>query len=361
MSKIIPIIQERTPLNLGDVADDHRWTFDQRGMDFDKDLGLTGKYCYHPFNTITIDGNGDVFMCVCESWLPISVGKIWEFDSFDEIAHSTRATELQESILDGTYKYCDNNTCGVIKTGALNNSMEFATNSINKIVFAIDSSCNLTCPSCRTEFKFTSEGPEFEFKIKMAEHIAMMMNKHDNYSFLISGDGDPFASLVYRHLLTILQLNNKAVNVEIMTNGILAKQHWHKLSGVHSRISNVTVSFDAGCEETYNITRRGGDWKKLLENVEFLTNLKKLDVHRNMKVISAFVVQTSNYKDMPAYVKICDELGVDVILFQKIVDWSTLDNFEKHAVWHPDHEEHQEFLTILNSLDNSKVNFTNVL
>ena len=47
---------------------------------------------------------------------------------------------------------------------------------------------------------------------------------------------------------------------------------------------------------------------------------------------SNFVVQTTNYKDMPAYVELCNSIGFDEIHFQKIVDWGTFKNFKVFLV-----------------------------
>ena len=367
MNKIIPLVSLNNSayaypkkLTDKDVAEDHRWTYHQRGMNFDKNLELKGKYCYHPFNTITVDGFGDVYVCICQAWLPISVGKIWEFNSLQEIVQSPIARDIQSSILDGSYRYCDHNTCSIIQEGELENRIDHRPDTVNWINFSIDSSCNLTCPSCRKEFIFINEGPEYERRLKIAEHLAKLINNHDHWiKFTLSGDGDPFASLIYRHLLSLLNLNNNDVEVELITNGMLMKAHWDKLAGIHKKIVRTKVSFDAGRKLTYSATRRGGDWNKLLENVEFLVKWKQKN-YSNMIVTANFVVQTRNYYDMPAYVKICDELGVDEINFQKIVDWGTFDKFDQEAVWKENHPEYKIFLNILRSLNNSKINYTNL-
>ena len=142
MNKVIPLVDIRSihsdnRLFKSDVAKDHIWTFDQREMNFDKDLGLTGKYCYHPFNTITVDGFGDVYVCICQAWLPISVGKIWEFDSLKAIVQSPRAREIQSSIIDGSYRYCDHNTCSIIQEGELENRIEHRPDTVNWINFSL--------------------------------------------------------------------------------------------------------------------------------------------------------------------------------------------------------------------------------
>jgi len=366
LNKIIPLVNvnsstyKRTTFSSTDIAEDHRWTFDQREMNFDKDLGLVGKYCYHPFNTITVDGFGDVYACVCQAWLPISLGKIWEFDSLQAIVQSPRAREIQASILDGSYRYCDHNTCSIIQEGELENKIDHRPDTVNWINFAIDSSCNLTCPSCRKDFTFINKGPEYDRRIRIAEHLALLINNHDHWiKFTLSGDGDPFASLVYRHLLGLLNLNNNDVEVELITNGILAKAHWHKLEGIHKKLVRTKISFDAGTKETYKVTRRGGDWDKLIENVEFLVKWKQ-KTYSDMTITANFVVQTQNYVEMVEYVRLCDELGIDEINFQKIVDWGTFDNFDAEAVWKKTHPEYKFFLNILRSLNNSKINYTNL-
>lgn len=369
MSKVIPLInlnnpayQQGVPLRQSDIPQDFEYTFNSRNMSFDKDLGLKGSYCYHPFNTITVDKSGDVYMCICQAWLPISVGKIWEFESLTEIVQSSKARKIQSSILDGSYRYCDHNTCSILKGNLLENKIHHRPDSVNWINFSIDSSCNLTCPSCRIEFKFISEGTDFDLRIKTVDHLIKLIEQHDHtLTFTLAGDGDPFASLIYRHFLSNLNLKDNTTEIEIVTNGILLKSHWHKLNKIYNNIIRTKISFDAGSESVYNITRRGGDWNKLLESSKFLNDWKK-ENHKKMIMTANFVVQTANYKDMPAYVDLCNSIGFDEIHFQKIVDWGTFQNFKEHAVWQSEHPNHNEFLQILKhpSLNNSKINFTNL-
>lgn len=368
--KIIPIInlnnefyKNRIPLNYDDVVDAHKWNRHGTGINFNKDLGLKGRYCYHPFNTITVDSAGDVYMCVCQAWLPISVGKIWEFETLEDIVSSVRAREIQASILDGSYRYCDEGSCSLILSNDLSERIDHRPDTVNWINFAIDSSCNLTCPSCRKEFIFTSEGPEFDHKVKLVEHLVKLIENQDHFiKFTLSGDGDPFASLIYRHFLSKLDVKDKSnVEIEIVTNGILAKAHWHKMSGIYNNVVRFKISFDAGSEQVYNITRRGGDWNKLLESSKYMIKWKQKH-YSQMQLTSNFVVQQANYKDMLTYVELCDKLGFDEINFQKIDDWGTFSDYASTAVWQPSHPEHEEYLKYFNDpvIKNKKVNLTNL-
>lgn len=369
MNKIITLVnransayQQHNKISENEIPLEFKGVWSRRGGTFNKDLNLKGKYCYHPFNTITIDGNGDVFPCICQAWLPISLGKIWQFNSLDEIVKTAKAREIQRTILNGSYSYCDNNICGIIAAGDLSGRIDHKPDTINWINFAIDSSCNLTCPSCRKEFIFINEGQLYDQRLMMVDHIIKLIENHDHFiKFSVSGDGDPFASLIYRNFLSKLNVTDKNVEIEIITNGILAKDHWFKMKGIHNNIVRFKISFDAATENTYNIVRRGGDWNKLLASADHMSKWKQKN-YSDMKLTGNFVVQAANYKEMPQYVELLDQLGFDEILFQAIHDWGTFDNYMAHAVWKQNHSNYDDFLKYLHDprLNNKKVNLTNL-
>lgn len=358
----------RTQLTVADVDSKARDSYHRYGMDFTKDLKLTDKYCYHPFNTVTIDSNGECFVCVCQAWLPISVGNILDFDSLTEIVQSPKAREIQASIIDGTYKYCDQNTCHLIKSDRLENRISHRPDTVNWIVFAIDNSCNLSCPSCRTEMLFFNKGEEFERRMTISRHITkLIQNHHHHLKFTLSGDGDPFASHVYRNILENLQLTkDDQIEIEIVTNGILVASHWDRMKGVHNHVKRFKISFDAGTPETYAVTRRQGDWDKLIESSEYIVKWKQ-KYYSNMEIVANFVVQTANYQDIHDYVRLTKRIGFDEIAFQKVTDWGNWwdggnNKFVEHAVWMEDHPNYSELVDILSDpiMDDKQIQLTNL-
>lgn len=358
----------RQPLSESDVELDHQWRFKQSKATFNKNLNLQGKYCYHPFNTVTIDSKGECYVCTCQAWLPISVGNILDFTSLQEIVQSPRAREIQASIIDGTYKYCDDKTCHILNDRALSGKIEHRQDNINWIVFAIDESCNLSCPSCRTNLIFHNKGEDFDRRMQISDHLVTLIQNHGNFlKFTLSGDGDPFASHVYRNMLEKLQIeDNGNTEIEIVTNGILIKSHWERMSGIHHSVIRFKISFDAGSAETYAITRRGGDWDKLIESCRYIIDWKRQN-NAKMQIVANFVVQTANYKDILNFVKICTELGFDEINLQKVVDWGKwevdgINYFTQHAIWMPNHPQHAELIAILNDplMVNKKIQLNNL-
>jgi ubiquinone/menaquinone biosynthesis C-methylase UbiE/organic radical activating enzyme len=300
--------------------------------------------------------------------LPISVGNILDFNSLTEIVQSPKAREIQASIIDGTYKYCDQNTCHVIKSDRLENRIEHRPDTVNWIVFAIDDSCNLSCPSCRNEMIFVNKGEEFEKRMTISRHITKLIQNHHHFlKFTLSGDGDPFASHVYRNILENLQLtDDDPIEIEIVTNGILVASHWDRMKGIHKHVKRFKISFDAGTPETYAITRRQGDWDKLIESSEYIVKWKQ-KYYSDMEIVANFVVQNTNYQDIHEYVRLTKRIGFDEIAFQKVTDWGkwwdgNKNRFVEHAVWMEDHPNYGDLVGILSDpiMGDKQIQLTNL-
>src|SRR6185503_6876369 len=92
------------------------------------------------------------------------------------------------------------------------------------INFSNDKSCNLSCPSCRTERIQFNEGPGYEVRKRLHDRlVAAFLTKPTDQPFTLSvtGSGDPFASRVFREFLFELdgsRFPNMQVNLQ--TNGV---------------------------------------------------------------------------------------------------------------------------------------------
>ena len=354
MSKIIPI------LTIDDVPQTQKWMFKSRSINFDKDLNLKGQYCDHVYKTITIDSDGLIFRCICHAWLPVSVGNILEFNSLDEIFQHEISQNIVSSIEDGSYRYCDHNSCGILISDILMLQKPMSKSVLLNL--ALDESCNLSCPSCRTKIKFIDqENPKYSHKLKIISHILNLVNQSKlKITISLAGDGDPFASLLYRHFISNLQ--NKNLEVEINTNGILIKDFWHKIERIHHNVTRLKISIDAGSKEVYEIVRRGGSWSKLMDSLQFIKKWRQTN-KSNFSLAGNFVLQSRNFMDIVKYANLCLDYNFDEINFQKIQDWDTnLPDFNSFEVWKENNIFYATFLEILKDplLKNPKINFTNL-
>lgn len=314
------------------------------------------KVCTRPFTDAEFHLNGEVFVC-CPSWLRKSIGNL-QTDSMEDIWKSESAKEIRDSILDGSYRFCDKNLCPFIQSNTLTDLEKVPENTFkvkplpHNIMLNYDQSCNLSCPSCRTEkIVHTPDKPAYKAIDQLTDNIYDVFIKNLGEGHLklnITGSGDPFASGVYKKLLEQID-GDKLPNlkIDLQTNGLLFTPHmWNKLSKIWKNIDRVYVSIDAATEETYVKVRRGGNWQTILDNMKFIWSLRK-DKKFNWLQVN-LVVQKTNYKEVPAFAKLFIPL-CDKINFSLLTDWSTWPPHVYHdqLVWNENHPEYGTFLKVL--------------
>jgi MoaA/NifB/PqqE/SkfB family radical SAM enzyme len=321
------------------------------------DDSILKKYvCTTPFTYLELHKNG-VYSC-CPSWLPNKIGTI---DNINDIWKSKELLEIQDSIIDGSYKFCSKTQCPYlaqlinegVKSTVFTEKEYFSKyefkNGPTNLNFAFDRSCNLSCPSCRN-FAIMANGEEIEFIDETIDKITETLGLSIKMIYL-SGTADPFASKSFRKFLINFD-KKKFPNVEhihLHTNGLLLnKSMWEQLSHIHDIIMTLEVSVDAATKETYEIVRRGGNWNTLIKNLDFISTLK-LD-----KKNISFVVQDTNYKEMEEfYLMITKKFKNKVnVFFNKITNWGTYSEgeFLIKQIWNESHPEFNLFLTELNKI-----------
>jgi molybdenum cofactor biosynthesis enzyme MoaA len=319
------------------------------------------RFCPKPFEFFDIhylDGKLLAYVC-CRQWLPHSIGDLTA-SSPDEVWNSETARELRRSMIDGSLKYCSEELCPEIQGGHLHDPRFMATaryrdylqmtdgyspKGPRTIFFSEDRSCNLSCPSCRTG-TFVLPG-DIASQIQDARGKFLDWLLKDARELGLSS-GDPFASRIYRDFLFNLDGRRyPELKININTNGTLFdRATWEKMEKIHGNIHCVFVSLDAACRETYSQVRRGGNWDTLLNNLNFLSTLRKKGLIRFFRL--DFVVQENNFQEMPAFVKLGRRVNADKVLFQRISNWGTFsaEEFKAKDVFRPSHPLHASFLEI---------------
>lgn len=377
---------KKEPLTKDPFKETHPWA--KHGKKDTTDIinkspaGLTRKFCGMPFDHIEISSQGDVYLC-CPSWLPHVVGNL-KTASLNEIFNGEITKNIRQSILDGTFEYCDTKLCPHIQSGRLpnrdnvdderhrifidDNSVEVPDGPIH-VAANYDQSCNLSCPSCRTEKIYINEGPVFEERLGIQNRLFEELfseSKEKPVYLIITGSGDAFGSRVFRELLTGLdgrQYPN--LKIELKTNGVMfTPRYWERMEKLHGNIKHVLASVDAATKETYDVVRRGGNWDALQENIRFLCQLRKQNLIKFLRL--DFVVQQSNYREIPDFVRMAFNFGsIDRVTFSLVVDWGTWskEEFDHHAIWKKTHAEFADFMAVLQApvLDNKIVDLGNLM
>jgi MoaA/NifB/PqqE/SkfB family radical SAM enzyme len=317
---------------------------------------LATRYCPKPFEYFEISATGDVHVC-CPSYLPVPIGNLNETTAEASWA-SEIAVELRRSITDGSFRYCSRMHCGVIANRRLPPRPEPAVSAVTgnapgrapalpKMVnLSHDRSCNLSCPSCRSEHYVAKKAEQERLSRMLDESIMPILRQAEIVN--ITGSGDPFASNHFRSVLRrINRRDYPNLRIDLQTNGMLWDERaWNdlELSGL---VRQAHISLDAARPETYAIVRRGGDLGRLLQNLAFIRDLRKRREITQLKLL--FVVQALNFREMPAFVRLGEEYAADRVVFHMIRRWQSYseEEFARHFIGSATHPDHAEFLDVL--------------
>ena len=332
----------------------------------DLDADLKTRFCARPFESIEMQENGSIYLC-CPVWLPTRAGNLVSGNA-REIWNSERAQAARAAILDGSFALCDKEMCPEIQAGTLPTIEEArkepryreiidqkktVIDGIPRFInMSHDRSCNLTCPSCRTQRISHVKGAAYTLTKKLHDKlVAEFLTEPSDQDFTLSvtGSGDPFGSRVYREFLREFdgaKFPNMKLNLQ--TNGVLLNaKEWQRLAKLHKNVNAVIVSFDAARPETYAITRRGGSWTELMKNMEMIGELRREGTVKYLRL--DYVVQDVNFREMEEFVLLAKTFSPDVIYFSRAAFWGTWTRaeYKEKCVWDPDHPEHDDFVEMI--------------
>lgn len=344
-----------------EVLQDAVFTLEAAENPKDPRFALDRKFCVYPFIRADVIGGFQVMPC-CAAFLQKSMGSL-QNNSWNEVWNSDIARGIRASIHDGTYRFCNKMTCSDIQMNTLQDRGRVADAELAQVVasastkmewsprmvnLSYDKTCNLICPSCRSEkISADSELRAHYDAVTEREIIPMLRGAR---TLIVTGSGDPFASKTFRRLLAQLDPEEfPQLSLGLMTNGVLfTSREWERLEKFHTRLSFIEVSIDATTPETYSQVRCGGDWDRLMENLEYLSRETRR-AGLNVPIKLKFVVQKANFREMPAFVELGLKLKVDAVIFIRLTNWNTFtpEEFADLCVWNPGHPLYDEFQTVM--------------
>lgn len=282
--------------------------------------------CEIPHNTLWVGKSGTTRLCDCPDFLNISCGNIGVTDT-SSVWDSPLARIIRLSVINNTYTFCSRETCGKLtgnkdQTALLERRDPTAPDHPLNLNFASDYACNLHCPSCRKNiYSKNDENSELEL-IACIDDLTEAGWLDNAHRLFVGGGGEVFLSQNYKRVL--YEAGVKRKSVVIMTNGTLfTSKEWEKLEGKYEDISFM-VSVDAATKETYEKVRCGGQFERLMENMRFLSMLRKENKVNNVKVI--MIVQKANYMEIPDFIKWAKGMGFDKVNLSHIRNWGTFND-----------------------------------
>lgn len=329
-------------------------------------------YCLSPYVTLEVGVNGDVRLCGCAGWMPTTVGNLFK-DTLHDILLNDLSTDIRQSISDGSYKFCNENTCGVLQQQQLN-TFDTLPPDVKPIIqdpsryiipreifIAGDKTCNLSCPSCRIEVIKVNEEfiqTSINLGIQLRKNLFSIPSNHP-INLHVSTSGELFASPLLMSFVNSIPLDDfPNLTLDIQTNGLLVEKNWHKLNESQTRVKRLTVTIDAASKNTYEELRRGGKWENILSS---LTWISKKKVDSNFLLNTRMVVQKKNFEEMYDFYQLSIQHNADLVEYSRISNWGTYDadKFADIDVFANNHYLHDHAHVELNRIKNLSNVFLN--
>ncbi|MBN2436535.1 MAG: hypothetical protein JXK07_14850 [Spirochaetes bacterium] len=333
-----------------------------------KTVDSTGKplYCVFPFTQLRI--NRTYITVCCEIITDENVDFIND-KTLADIWRGEIFSEIRQGIKDLSYRKCDLNRCHQFSGPRESfKTMDYLTKHLpdiadfiqgktknykglpSYIVNSFDSACNLACPSCTAHEFDPLPSDVGNLYIQQIENIGGCVEE-----MLIAGFGDPFVSPVYRKWLFSFSDEpfTNLKKIKIMSNGLLwTKTNWEKVSpDIKKHEIFALISIDAASSGTYEINRKNGCFTKLLENLEFLSDLRKRKEIASLVLF--FVVQKNNYREMHDFIDLAKRYSADTVSFNRITNWGSYspDEFDDLNIFDKNHPEYDHFIKVHDKID----------
>ena len=124
--------------------------------------------------------------------------------------------------------------------------------------------------------------------------------------------------------------------VVLNTNGVLLdRESSEKL--IDAGLDGIFIGIDAFCEETYEKIRCGGDYRRVVQNVLDLIDVKQKKGADKFKIQVQFVEMEENRRERDAFTQYWLSKGVDVKIRQKL-SWAGLSGEAAGGSWDKRHE-----------------------
>ncbi len=306
------------------------------------------EYCCKPFTEVEIYGNGNVYTC-CPGFFKEDyfIGNIFQVKSFDEIWYSEKAIQLRSFILNNNYTKCKTDICNKeYKNGV--NYTEKADYPIN-VRFSYDPTCNIKCIYCRDKY-YTIDN--IEVWDKCINTILLPLIQQCKL-LTISTIGEVSASKHGQSVIEKAIEVNPNIKFDILTNGILFNKDFINRLNLTERLERVAVTISATKEKTYKKIMRNSNFKNVLNNVEYLSSLKKSGKINELNLV--FIVSVLNYKEIESFIKYTKENDARALIWEfrnkSDLEIEISKDYEKYAIWHKTHPCYNSFVKVISNIN----------
>lgn len=285
--------------------------------------------CHAPFVNLNFEQNGNVRACcyntkdILGTWPQQSISEIWA----SERAHQLRkhilendlgggCTECGNMIVAGNHQgvrakyfdeYAPNNLLS--RFHYLRNKLSQHVNYPRVMEFELSNECNLECVMCNGYFSSSIRKNREKLPPIVSPYNDRFVDELDEFiphltdaKFL---GGEPFMIEIYLKIWERILMLNPSVRIHITTNGTFLNNRIKDL--LEGLRAGIILSIDSVNEKTYNKIRINGNFKKVMENMEYLLDYTK---RKRTFISMAACPIIYNWKELPHMLSFCLERNI---------------------------------------------------
>lgn len=304
------------------------------------------KICRQALYVQIIDGIGTVRAC---GWAGYYLLGNLRDSNLRDIYHGEAAKIFRQSLMNGTYDFCNKENCPYMANGTLESQL-IEIDEIPEypeiISLAYDRRCNYHCTCCisRSDVQMDEKTvKKIEDEIIKALPSVKVLSANGLGEFFVSDS----------IMKVVSQWNpSDAENAcfELETNGSLFEEkNWNKIANLgkyNLKVFLTVHSFDNRAYQYLSGTKL--DVQRVIDNLHFVKRLREEGIINYLEI--ATVVQERNFRILPEFIKRClDEFKADKVRVRRFLPEKAMDeNIEWFFdVRNPLHPYHQEYLEIM--------------
>lgn len=309
----------------------------------------TNVACWAPFKSMYFGFRGNTSVC-CFNKIHV-IGKYPE-QSLNEIWFGNKADEIRQSLSKNDFSLgCQ--SCHELITAENFNGLpaknfdplqKNSNHYPSKIDFELSNECNLECIMCRGEFSSAirrnreklppiPSSYDLQFIDQLEDFIPHLENSH----FL---GGEPFMIPIYIEIWERMIKINPKIRISVQTNGTILT---NRIKSLMEKIKfEIAISIDSITEENYQLIRKNGNFKQLIENIQYFRKYAR-DSNANFHI--SFCPMVQNWKELPEVISFANNLDCEVF-------FNTV-SFPKECALK--HLKSEKLVEIVNQLSKSKL------
>ncbi len=304
------------------------------------------KICRRGLYVQVIDGMGTVRAC---SWGGYFLLGNLRDHTLSEVFNSEEAKRFRQTLIDGTYDYCNEENCPYMANNILDDQLveiDEVPEYPEKISLAYDRRCNYHCTCCVSR---CNDAIDLAAQSKIEQEIRKALPYVKSFS--ANGLGEFFVSESMMKLVSEWKpADPEKAEFILETNGSLfTKENWEKIKNIGDVTLNVTVTVHSFEEAAYQYLS-GTTFKidRIIDNLYFLKELRKQGKINCLTI--ATVMQERNFRTLPDFIERClNEFGADQVRIRRFLPEKAMDEniewfFDIRNPLHPYHEEYLEIM-----------------